>query len=96
MKRINITIIALSLLIVFFSVYISLQSLRNVAQVEKINQIFVEDEEIDLEVLYYHHENIKGVSGVISKIAWSIIVLTLINTSLVFYVFFQSKKSYRK
>jgi hypothetical protein len=96
MKRMTIAIIALSLLIGLFSIYIGIQGLYNVAQVENINQMFAEDEEVDLEELYYYHESIKGTSGVISKIAWTITVLTSINTGLAFYGFFKSKNIYRK
>ena len=96
MKRITIAIVALSLLIGLFSIYIGVLGLENVAQIEHINQMFAEDEEIDLEELYYNHESIKRTSGVISRGAWIIIVLTLINTCFASYVFFKSKNIYKK
>jgi len=91
MRRITIAIVALSLLIGMFSIYIGVQGLHNVDQIETINQMFAEDEEIDLEELYYRHESIKGDSAVISKVAWMIIVLTLVNFILGCYTFFKIK-----
>lgn len=91
MRRTKIAIVIISLFMCFFSIYIGQYGLHNVAYIEHINQMFTEDEEIDLEELYYYHESIKEVSGSISKVTWIITVLALINTGLAFYGFFKSK-----
>jgi hypothetical protein len=92
MRKIAIAIVVLSLLIGFFSIYIGIQGLHNGAQMESINRMFTEDEEIDLEDLYYYHESINLASKAISINAWIIIVLTLINCVVGCYLFFKSKK----
>lgn len=92
MNRITIAIVVLSLLIGFFSIYIGVQSLHNRAQMENINRMFTEDEEVNLEDLYYYHESINASSRAISTSAWIIVVLTLINCAVGCYLFFKSKK----
>jgi hypothetical protein len=92
MSRITIAIVVLSVLIGFFSIYIGIQSLHNMAQMENIHQMFAEDEEVNLEELYYYHESINAASGAISTSAWIIVMLTLINCAVGCYLFFKSKK----
>lgn len=93
MRRTTIVIVAISLLIGLLSIYIGIQSLHNVAQMESINRMFTEDEEINLEDLYYHHESVNQSSRSISMIAWVITLVTLINCAVGCYLFFKSKKA---